>query len=285
MLIEESSCEEIPKDLEELVMPVLLRSSKCAVSEHDLIVCVLCALMKECDLQLHVPDTESKIGENLNTVISNLWKNNSTKHYNISFVLGHFIKNKCRFIGIPIKDTLIVNVVISGIPNQCYSICICCNDYVTVEKINNNCVASIFTNLKHLSHKFKNSVAHPVRSAILNEEGILNASLLGLSYELQLKILNYLNVKEIGYMAQTCSYFNYLSKDQRLWKQIAYNTLTRREIELAEGGLADGRINWKLGCKNALKRRSSNCDLVDTVDFRPFLSRNSHLDLNFYWLD
>ncbi|GLH11527.1 Uncharacterized protein GBIM_16283 [Gryllus bimaculatus] len=265
MLVEESTSNQLPVALEELILS-LKQNSTCAVrdlNKHDLIVCVLCALMKECDLQpLLIPQaSDTKKTSNETDVLPvrslpNIWKNNSTHHYNISFVLGHFLKNRFRFIGIPSKDSLIVNVIICGLPQQCYSMSIVCDDYVRIKDKSWDSVASVFFNLRDLSVKFKNSIAHPVRSAVLNEEGILNASLLGIPYEIQLKILGYLNIKELAQIAQTCQYFSYLSKDQRIWKDIARTVMTKSEIETIEwSGLGERSIDWKKECREALRRR------------------------------
>nr|CAD7458614.1 unnamed protein product [Timema tahoe] len=124
--------------------------------------------------------------------------------YNFNLVLRTFPEPVCRLVVIPTQAMLIVNLVCADQDVPAFATVMDPHYYITEIKD----VSSLdrdfkCQHLKELSMELKDKLAVPVRSYILNKKGILNASLLGVPFEVVWKILEFLNTFDKLRMSET----------------------------------------------------------------------------------
>ncbi|XP_069676395.1 F-box only protein 7 [Periplaneta americana] len=238
ILVEESTPEQLPRKLEVLISSLAedeARRSDLDLS-HDLLVVVLYRLMREsgftplCTSPMDCEDDKKKVDweqefnpRQLNSSLSLPcnWRRQYGSLYQINFVLNPVVKEyQFRLLVVPSGDFLIVNIIVDSGVGGCVvparSICFSIWDYIANPRAQT--AALKFRGLRGLSMLFKNELTSPVRSAVLTYEGVMNPSLQGVPDEIKLKILKFLDAKDVISVSCTCKSLYQLGRDYSVWK-------------------------------------------------------------------
>ncbi|KAJ9588492.1 hypothetical protein L9F63_018148, partial [Diploptera punctata] len=222
VLLEESSSQELPKNVE-ILLSSLGNDSK--IDKNDVIAVFFYVLMIEtgfipqnlddCDLSNCDYNFNVKTLKSIYSLPKN-WKI-AVNHYEELFLLGNVTQYPCKLVILSMDDLIIVNLFLPNLKEQRNAYAITFQPSMYIENVSDY-IPNSFKNLKELSIKFKDSLSHPAKSAILTEEKITNPSLLGLPEELKLKIFELLLPvpKDLARASMVCSNFHYLCSDQSL---------------------------------------------------------------------
>ncbi|XP_075230392.1 F-box only protein 7-like isoform X2 [Lycorma delicatula] len=142
--------------------------------------------------------------------------------YRLPFKLVGVQNYNFELLVIPFAEDLIVlNLLVTKEDfSECFPMALKVSTFVPKPKAVN--VADKFSDLRTLSIIFKNSIAHKGRSTVLNAEGIVNNSLIGLMDEIKQKIIRSLPVKDLLNLSATCHSMLSLKQDVSVWKALLW---------------------------------------------------------------
>lgn len=276
--IEDSTNEKVPSKFEEIIKDIITRKQSTHSLESirkDLFLTLVVYIMTENGFVPVFQKTVENYSEN-NTDMDKIsgWTLDTEK-CEIDFVLAGFDDITVKLILCPLGMTVLVNVFISDVNSDVYSVCLSINQYVVSP--NASIVPMIFRDLKHLSNIFKNKIVTPVKSSIHNFYGYSSASLLGLPEELLFNIFLRLPINDIINVSQTCKKLALLLENRSFWHK-----LLARDFK---NELVGDKDDWKKTYKDAYiaqqesRQRSSrlHCrtgtlhDLMDLSDFVSYI--------------
>ncbi|PSN48519.1 hypothetical protein C0J52_05932 [Blattella germanica] len=247
VLVEETTLPDIPRHLQ-----VLLSSLE---SKNDAIVALLYVLMLETGFlpQHEMNCTLYKGGHGFNVQILNRitdmplnWRNAELNIYDLTFGLGAFPKYTCKLLVVPSGEILLVNLVITNLDKErkAYSMTIQPSKYIT--NLSGH-IAYSLNNMKDLSVKFKDTISNPAKCAILNREGMLNPSILGVPDEMKIRIFKNLAISDMNNVSLVCRKLFALSKDQSLWRHYVSRDFLCREVveQMNQFSVSNSTMLWK----------------------------------------
>ncbi|XP_015434238.1 PREDICTED: uncharacterized protein LOC107190036 [Dufourea novaeangliae] len=211
------SLEGILKDLED------------SAKHHDYLVALLIVFLAESGFQVSTDERSSQRQSLRSLHIPDNWKSEETGVYDVNVELTNVPDVKCKLIAIPLGDTLILNFFPLVDNRNIY-----CISVQTLKYVNpfSSDLCGKYRNLKEISHRFKDSIATPVRLDVSIRAGLMCPGLQGLPVELKLKILSILDVYERKQMAQCSSEFNRLCSDPQFRKRPLRKDLLSQSYEL-----------------------------------------------------
>ncbi|KAL0099334.1 hypothetical protein PUN28_020121 [Cardiocondyla obscurior] len=184
-----------------LSLKAILEQLDVTAKHHDYLVALLLVLLAECGFSVTSTTDPTKWEKNTRLVsIPTNWKSQETGIYEIYLTLRniHLIDFKSKLIVIPYGDKLVVNLLSHTLRNR--------NVYCMVVqtlKYVNPYTSNLFVrymNVKELSHRFKNMLAHPLHRDILLASNLMGPCLECLPTELRLKILNMLPSNSLNFL-------------------------------------------------------------------------------------
>ncbi|XP_075238363.1 F-box only protein 7-like [Lycorma delicatula] len=214
--------------------------------------------------------------------------------YTLPFKLFGIQNYNFKLLVIPFAEDLIVlNLLVAKEDfNECFSMVLEVCTFVPKPKAVN--VADKFSDLKTLSIIFKDNIAHKGRCAVLNAEGLVNNSLIGLMDEVKQKIIKSLSVEDLLNLSATCHSMLSLKQDVSVWKALLWRDfqyqIPEEEEQSAENLM---KIYKRLRHKPSAypQRFNNNEDLPYDYSFdfdsdleTPILSRNSSVDFHPYFI-
>ncbi|XP_066596001.1 F-box only protein 7-like [Prorops nasuta] len=180
-LAEESTSVKIAPALEKI-----LQKLDHSAIHHDYLVAFLILLLKETGFYV-IENNDSNSGTTELAYIPDNWKTNDTGVYEIMFRYSVLPKIKCKLIAIPSGDLIILNFFQLFQNKRVYGMTVQTVRYVNI--FSQDLSGKFYGNLKELSHRFKDTLASPVRSDILIDAGLPGPCLEALPVELKLLIL------------------------------------------------------------------------------------------------
>lgn len=218
--IEDSTKEKVPSKFEEIIKNITRKRSTHSLESirKDLFLALVVYIMTENGFVPVFQKTVENCSENnIDTdKISGLTLD--TEKCEIDFILVGFDDITVKLILCPLGMTVLVNIFISDVNSDVYSVCFSINQYVVSPEA--FIVPMIFRNLKHFSNIFKNKIITPVKSSIHNFYGYSSASLLGLPEELLFNIFLRLPINDIINVSQTCKKLALLLKNRSFWHKL-----------------------------------------------------------------
>ncbi|XP_078044684.1 uncharacterized protein LOC144474075 [Augochlora pura] len=196
---EDSTITKLAPSLERI-----LRDLKGDVTHHDYLVALLIVFLAEFGFQLSTSDTSDserslRIPEN--------WKSKDNKAYDMRF---HFVAAPnvtCKLVAVPSGDSLIVNFYPLIDRGKTYSMCVQTLKYINPFSTD---LCFRYRNLKEISHRFKDTLANPVRIDVAASEGIVVPSLQGLPEELKIRIMGLLTAHDLSHLKKSSPDFQQL---------------------------------------------------------------------------
>ncbi|KAG7202095.1 hypothetical protein KM043_004766 [Ampulex compressa] len=155
-------------------------------THHDHLVALLLVLLKESGFCWSSMDTTARE----TAPIQEEWKCIETGIYEIRVWLKQLPEVNCKLIAIPSGDTLILNFFLMRKDKEVLSMMVQTLKYVNPYSSD---AYGRYINLREISHRFKDTLATPIRSNILREAGFVSPSLQDLPVELKLKIFEMLD--------------------------------------------------------------------------------------------
>ncbi|XP_026758025.2 uncharacterized protein LOC113517527 [Galleria mellonella] len=223
--VEESTTQKIPILLEKTIERVIARTQPNDLLQKDVFFILIITLMVE----------------NGFTPISDEFKCMDIKSYldifsgqEAKFVLMGFQDISVKLIMSPLGAMVLLNIVISELNLDTYSICLPVSRYVV--SLHASTIPLMFRDLRHLAFTFKNKMVVPVKSRILSHSGYPSASLIGLPEEVFHRILLYLPVSDVINVSKTCNRLQMLIANESLW-----HDLFRRDFQ----ELQTDRSDWR----------------------------------------
>ncbi|KAL8603337.1 hypothetical protein ACOMHN_039700 [Nucella lapillus] len=130
-------------------------------------------------------------------------------------------EHSCSLIGVPMGKVIIVHGVTNGNPPlktdpQTLKV----TDYVQDSDFSQD-VCSVYRNLERLSRTVKDLICQHLMGQLSEVCGFpVSVGLLSLSYEIQLKVLNYLSASSLSKVGQVCRTMNATYRDPCLWRRL-----------------------------------------------------------------
>lgn len=216
--LEQSTTEKISPILDEIMQRIISEKEPNDSSQKDFLFVLLTVLMIENGMFPLDDDSEmiSSI-DRINYKQLTKWKT-PLGLMDASFLLNKFEKLPLKLVMSPLGAAVLVNVIITDLDNETYSVCLPVSRYVVSPQAST--IPMIFRDLKHLSMLFKNKIVTPVKSRILDHCGYPSASLKGMPEEVFFKIILYLNVTDIINVAQTSRKMQMLLENEILWHEL-----------------------------------------------------------------
>lgn len=180
------------------------------ISDSDVVAILLYSLMVESGFQ----PCASHVNEDGLYMLPSDWKDSENSLYRFLVILGHLKEYTCRLVCFLVGDVLECNLIVSNIPDALYSCTLYCSKII--QNVASNSFVSRFQNLLQLSQELIDKLIYPVKTLILNAQGMLNPSLLGVPDAVKLKIIGYLSQRDIRNVCKSCEYFNTLISDTGL---------------------------------------------------------------------
>ncbi|XP_015603247.1 uncharacterized protein LOC107271584 [Cephus cinctus] len=191
ILLEESTPFKLSRVLERL-MTSLPRNA----SHHDHLMAALIVLLAEAGFwpyEMTVDNTVKRWHTDLLKIPEKLKTEDGIYRMKLSLpILPHKV---CKLIAIPTGDVLVVNLIPpSENVTTGYNMAIQTLKYFNPHSSD---LAGRYINLKELSFRFKDGLTTPLRTDLLQDEGIINPSLQGLPVEIKLHILKMLPIRTV----------------------------------------------------------------------------------------
>ena len=152
------------------------------------------------------------------------WKRTSS--YQMDFILNSCPHIACSIVCVDVSDDLQINCTIKDI--AWYSLLVDPLTYFTSSKINLGSFG--FQNLRHLSRNFKDSIAFPAKTEIVNTCKGICACFQHLPQELLVKIMCYLETEDVLRLAETCRDVCLSAQDSSLWVKLLHRDSRRKHI-------------------------------------------------------
>ncbi|XP_045445526.1 uncharacterized protein LOC123653578 [Melitaea cinxia] len=218
--IEDSTNEKVPSKFEEIIKDITRKRSTQSLESirKDLFLTLVVYIMTENGFLPVFQKTVENCSENNIAMDKISGLTLDTEKCEIDFILVGFDDITVKLILCPLGITVLVNVFISDVNSDVYSVCFSINQYVVSPEA--LIVPMIFRNLKHFSNIFKNKIITPVKSSIRNFYGYSSASLLGLPEELLFNIFLRLPINDIINVSQTCKKLALLLKNRSFWHKL-----------------------------------------------------------------
>ncbi|XP_071571948.1 uncharacterized protein [Temnothorax nylanderi] len=169
-----------------------------SAKHHDYLVALLLVLLAESGFGILSASDTPKWERNTRLVyIPANWKSQETGVYEIYFTLRNVDYIRSKLVVIPFGDKLILNIVSNVEKRRVYSMVVQTLKHVNLYT-NNLCLR--YMNLKEISHRFKDTLAIPLRRDILLASNSMGPNLESLPLELRSEIadkLEELHIKEL----------------------------------------------------------------------------------------
>ncbi|CAH2086556.1 unnamed protein product [Euphydryas editha] len=274
--IEDSTKDKLPSEFEEMIKGIITRKQSTHSLESirkDIFLTLIVFVMTENGF---VPVFQKSVKDDSETKTDmdqmSEWRFNREK-CEIDFILAGFRDIPVKLILCPLGMTALINVFISDVNSEVYSVCLSINQYVVSPDA--LIVPMIFQNLKQFSNIFKNKIVTPVKSSILTYCGYSSASLLGLPEELLFNIFLRLPINDIINVSQTCKKLALLLENHSFWHKLLLRDFKKE--------LVDATDDWKQLYKKAYVAQQQSmpwsCQvgcrtgtLHDLMDFSDFVS-------------
>ncbi|KAJ8891173.1 hypothetical protein PR048_010688 [Dryococelus australis] len=225
LTIDESTDSRIPETLVCLIGSVLENhSDDDVIKTNHLFVVLLCTLMMECGFSLI--ETFEKTGESAYLPSFDIrrlrsvqrmpcdWWSEQENLYKLKFRLLPTDECSCLLTVMPLKYTMIVNIVVP--------------DKTTLDQVINfpttfryvKSSSGDFADLRNLSREFKDGAVVPVRCRLLEDKGLASTHLAGMPGEVLLLIMRLLDSKSLACLSQTCHRLSEACQDDSLWRPL-----------------------------------------------------------------
>lgn len=218
LLIHETRDDDIPKTLENAIR--CLREQTGMTDKNDMMVLILYICMLECgfvplgEIDKHPPAITFNY-QRILTLTSNLpkgWKTNDFL-YKINFVLQPFPLHICNLLCTVTAGDLLVNAYVRNVEDSNCSILLDASQYI----ISSNTKIQVhYQNFDILSKKFKNTVGHVVKNAILHENGEVGQSFEDLPSELVLEVVCFLDLRHMLRVSALCRRLHSVLKESKI---------------------------------------------------------------------
>ncbi|XP_046964788.1 uncharacterized protein LOC124533498 [Vanessa cardui] len=267
--LEDSTCQKIPPKFEEIIKGIITKTQPPELTQKDIFLALIIYMFVENGFVPIVQDTIKSDSVDVLDVkqLSTLTLN--TGACEITFILTGFNDIPVKLLMCPLASTVLVNVFISDVNSEVYSICLPINTFVASPEAAT--IPMIFRDLRQLTYIFKNKIVAPVKSSILCYCGYSSASLFGLPEEVLLNILLTLPINDIINVAKTCKRLSVLLENSRLWHKLFLRDFTE---------VVSDSNDWKKLYKDTYiaqkEERRRSCRLTgtlhDLMDFSDFVS-------------
>lgn len=270
--LEESSTERVPQLLENILKRITPHNVNDSIQKDYLFIVILVSMMEN---GFVLVDDECQIIDqaSINNKLLSKWKSLSGV-YEALYVLYGFKNIPLKVIMSPLGAMVLVNVVISDLDSETYSVCLPVSRYVVSPQATT--IPKIFRDLKQFSVTFKNKILTPVKSRILSHHGYASASLIGLPEELLFKIMLNLHVRDVLVVSKTCMTMNMVLQSDILW-----HDMVKRDFEEDDSVSLSQDLDWKEVYKKSyiyktdqLQRRIPQAAgaLHDLMDYSDYVS-------------
>ncbi|XP_069365379.1 uncharacterized protein ntc [Maniola hyperantus] len=218
LALAESTQEKVPSVLQDILKRISIDGKSTNLNQTDVFLVLLIVLLSENGFYLMADNiAESQCLQLIDNKHLSKWKI-STGVYELTFVLGGFRDTLIKLVLCPLGNSSLINVVISDINPEVYSVCFPVNRYVV--DLEASTIPMMFHDLKDLSDTFKTRIITPLKSTLLNYYGYSSASFVGLPEELLFNILLYLPVSNIINVGKTCKKLSLILINECFWHKL-----------------------------------------------------------------
>ncbi|XP_045785129.1 F-box only protein 7-like [Maniola jurtina] len=280
LALAESTQEKVPSVLEDILKRISSDEKSTNLKQTDIFLVLLIVLLSENGFFLVADNQADTIEPQCLQLIDNKhlskWKI-STGVYELSFVLGGFSDSLIKLMLCPLGISSLINVVISDISPEVYSVCFPVSRYVVDPEAST--IPMMFNDLKHLSDTFKTRIITPLKSTLLNHYGYSSASLVGLPEELIINILLYLPISNIINVAKTCRKLSLLLNNECFWHKLFLRDISSTKVSLTDcqeyKTLYRDMYTWQENSRNRVRcRTGSFCDYLNVCEYYSFPTNN-----------
>ncbi|XP_050672530.1 F-box only protein 7-like [Leptidea sinapis] len=265
-LLEESTTEQVPVRLNDIVKQLLFWKEPIDLRQKDLFFILIVVLMLENGFSPVTQTSSGQLEYNSQALKEQLF-DQKTDTYRDTFILSGLHDIVVDIIMSPLGSATIVNAIVNNKNSEIYSVCLPVSRYVVSPQAST--IPMMFRDLKHLSNIFRNKIVAPVKSSILSYCGYPSASLLGIPEDTFFSIMMLLDTTDILNVLKTCKRIKAIIDSPCFW-----HSLFKRDfgsIEHSED------INWKQQYKEKYedqqsKKPSSAGTMHDFMDVSDMVS-------------
>lgn len=231
-----------------------------STTHHEYLIALLIVFLSESGFYV-LPTSETSLSEykKLTYITPKQWKSSEEDTYEIQFLLKDVPNVACKLVAIPSGDRLILNFFSVKEKKKVYSLAVQSLKYVNPFSSD---LSGRYMNLKEIAHRFKDTLATPVRSDVLTDAGLINPSLQGLPTELKLKILGMLDAYSLIQISQCSRQYNELCKEPQLWKALLHKDFPEEQAESDDNCLNCYQAKHLELIKK--RRENTRCDICDS---------------------